>query len=48
MSTCSGKHRLKTNQIDSFQYKKEKRLDINLNENEFIKSIFTMVLPENN
>ena len=40
--------KLKTDQIDSFSYKKEKRLDINLNENEFIKSIFTMVLPENN
>ena len=40
--------KLKTDQIDSFSYKKEKRLDISLNENEFIKSIFTMVLPENN
>ena len=40
--------KLKTDQIENFSYKKEKRLDISLNENEFIKSIFTMVLPENN
>ena len=40
--------KLETTQIDNSAYKKEKKLNIKLNENEFIKSIFSMVLPENN
>ena len=40
--------KLETNQIDKSSYKKEKKLNIKLNENEFIKSIFSMLLPENN
>ena len=40
--------KLDTNQIDSCAYKKERKLNIKLNENEFIKSIFSIILPENN
>jgi len=40
--------KLETNQIDKSSYKKEKKLNIKLNENEFIKSSFSMLLPENN
>ena len=40
--------KLNIDQINSSEYKKEKKLNINLNENEFIKSIFSMVLPESN
>ena len=40
--------KLKTDQIDNSSYKKEKQLNIKLNENEFIKSIFSMIIPENN
>jgi len=40
--------KLISDQIDNSLYKKEKKLDIKLNENEFIKSIFSIILPENN
>ena len=40
--------KLETNQIDNALYQKEKKLNIKLNENEFIKSIFSILLPENN
>ena len=40
--------KLISDQIDNSLYKKEKKLDIKLNENEFIKSIFSILLPENN
>ena len=36
------------NQIDKIPYKKEKKLNIKLNENEIIQSAFSMILPENN
>ncbi len=39
--------KITTDQIEKSLYKKEKKLDIKLNENEFIKSIFSMILPEN-
>jgi len=39
--------KLETDQIDNSFYKKEKKLNINLNENEFIKSSLSMILPEN-
>ena len=40
--------KLETEVIDISSYNKEKNLNINLNENEYIESIFSMVLPENN
>ena len=40
--------KLNINQININQYKKENKLDIKLNENELIESIFSMILPENN
>ena len=40
--------KLETEVIDISSYNKEKNLKINLNENEFIETIFSMVLPENN
>ena len=33
-------------QINSSGYKKEKKLNIELNNNEFIKSTFSMIIPE--
>jgi len=40
--------KLETEKITSENALKEKKLDINLHENEFIQSAFSMVLPENN
>ena len=40
--------KLKTDQIDTSSYKKENRLNIDLNNNEFLKSTFSMKLPEKN
>ena len=40
--------KLDKNQIDHSLYKQEKKLNLNLNENDFIESIYSMVLPENN
>ncbi len=40
--------RLETDQINMSPYKKETKLKIKLNENEVIKSIFSMIIPENN
>ena len=40
--------KLEANQINNNIYKQEKKLNIKLNENEYIKSIFSMILPENN
>ena len=40
--------KLKTKQIDNSSYKKENRLNIELNNNEFLKSTFSMKLPEKN
>ena len=39
--------KLETTQIESSIYNKEKNLKIDLNEDEFIKSIFSMIIPEN-
>ena len=39
--------KLEPDQIDTCLYKKEKKLNIQLDENENIKSIFSMILPEN-
>ena len=38
--------KLKTDQIDSSSYKKEKKLNIELNNNELIISTFSMIIPE--
>ena len=40
--------RLKTDKIDNSSYQKEKKLDIKLDNNEFIKSIFSIIIPEKN
>ena len=40
--------KLETDQINKSLYKKEKKLNIKLNENEFIESTFSILLPENN
>ena len=40
--------KLKTDQIDKSIYKKEKKLNIELNDNEFIKSTFSIILPDKN
>ena len=40
--------KLETNQIDNSPYKKEKKLSIELNNKEFIKSTFSMIIPEKN
>ena len=40
--------KLDANQIDNASYKKETMLKIKLDENEFINSIFSMLLPDNN
>ena len=40
--------RLKTDQIDSCSYRKENRLNIELNNDEFLKSTFSMKVPEKN
>ncbi len=40
--------KLETDIIDSYSYKKEKKLNLELNNNEFIKSIFSMIIPEKN
>ncbi len=40
--------RLEEDQIDNSSYKKEKKLNIELDDNEFIKSIFSMIIPEKN
>ena len=40
--------KLKTDQIHNSSYKKEKNLNIKLNNNEFIQSTFSMIIPENN
>ena len=37
--------KLEPDQIVINQYKKEKKLNINLNDNEFIESVFSMILP---
>ena len=39
--------KLEGDKIDNSAYKKEEKLNIKLNENEFIKSIFSMILPKN-
>ena len=39
--------KLKTDQIDSSSYKKEQKLSLELNNNEFIRSAFSMIIPEN-
>ena len=39
---------LKPDLINSSLYKKETKLNIKLNDNEYIESIFSMILPENN
>ena len=39
--------KLETNQFNTHSYKKEKKLNIKLNENEYIESTFSIVLPEN-
>ena len=38
--------KLDKNQIDNNPYKKEKKLNIELNDNELIQSIFSMIIPE--
>ena len=38
--------KLKTDQIDTSSYKKVNRLNIELNNNEFLKSTISMKLPE--
>jgi len=40
--------KLEIDQINSSSYEKEKKLNLILNENEFIKSIFSIILPDNN
>ena len=40
--------KLKIDQINSSSYEKETKLNLILNENEFIKSIFSIILPDNN
>lgn len=40
--------KLETDEIKNYSYEKEKKLNIKLNEDEFIKSIFSIILPENN
>ena len=40
--------RLKTDQIDNSSYRKEKKLNIELNNDEFLKSTFSMKVPEKN
>ena len=40
--------KLERDQIDNSSYKKEKKLNLELNDNEFIKSIFSMIIPETN
>jgi len=40
--------KLETDQIDNSIYKKTKKLNIKLDDNEFIKSTFTMILPVRN
>ncbi len=40
--------KLEKSQIDNSLYKKEKKLNLELNDNEFIKSIFSMITPEKN
>ncbi|WP_269623928.1 DNA gyrase/topoisomerase IV subunit A [Prochlorococcus marinus] len=38
--------KLDKNQIDNSLYKKEKKLNLDLDDNEFIKSTFSMIIPE--
>ena len=38
--------KLEKNQIDNSPYKKEKKLNIELNDNELIQSIFSIIIPE--
>ena len=40
--------KLYTDQIDKSTYKKEKKLNIELNNDEFIRSTFSMIIPERN
>ena len=40
--------KLERDQIDKSSYKKEKKLNLELNDNEFIKSTFSMIIPETN
>ena len=40
--------KLEKDQIDNSLYKKEKKLNLKLTENEFIESSFSILLPENN
>ena len=40
--------KLKPDQIDNSSYKKENRLNIELNNNELLKSAFSIKLPEKN
>ena len=38
--------KLKPNLIENSSYKKVKKLDIDLNNNEFIKSTFSIIIPQ--
>ena len=40
--------KLESEQININPYKKEKKLNIELNDNELIKSTFSMIMPEEN
>ena len=40
--------KLETSQIHNTLYKKEKKLNIELNDNEFINSTFSMIIPKEN
>tara|TARA_Y100001968_G_scaffold220170_1_gene202983 strand:- start:243 stop:470 length:228 start_codon:yes stop_codon:yes gene_type:complete len=40
--------KLEQDQIDNIMYKKEERLNISLNDDEFIKTTFSMIIPEKN
>ncbi len=40
--------KLEKDEIDNSSYKKEKRLNLELNDNEFIISTFSMIIPETN
>ena len=40
--------KLERDQIDKSSYKKEKKLNLELNDNEFIKSTFSMIIPKTN
>ena len=49
IKTDKGRYqRLKTDQIDNSSYRKENKLNIELNNDEFLKSTFSMKVPEKN